>query len=118
MINLVPAVGELNGDRSNYKFAVLEGEERVYGSCDFEVNHSAKHVEPARSIQGDIARIYFYMQKKYDLALTPEEITLFQSWAKNDPITEWEQQKHRQINNLLTALEKNELKNKQFAADE
>jgi deoxyribonuclease-1 len=31
MHNLVPAIGELNADRSNYRFSMLEGEKRRYG---------------------------------------------------------------------------------------
>ncbi len=30
MHNLVPAVGEVNGDRSNYQYAIIEGEDRVW----------------------------------------------------------------------------------------
>ena len=33
--NLVPAIGEINGDRSNFTFEHIDGEERVYGACDF-----------------------------------------------------------------------------------
>lgn len=43
--NLVPAIGEANGDRSNYSFAMLEGETRAYGSCDLEVNFKARKVK-------------------------------------------------------------------------
>jgi deoxyribonuclease-1 len=35
--NLVPSIGEINGDRSNYKFSMIGSEERQYGACDFEV---------------------------------------------------------------------------------
>ncbi|MEH6652250.1 MAG: endonuclease [Motiliproteus sp.] len=37
LMNLVPALGEINGNRSNYSFTMLQGEPRVYGACDFEV---------------------------------------------------------------------------------
>ena len=30
--NLVPAIGEINGDRSNFIFSEIRGEERVYGT--------------------------------------------------------------------------------------
>ena len=61
MHNLVPAVGELNGDRSNYAFAVIQGEQRNYGQCDFEIDFDKDLAEPPDSVKGNIARIYFYM---------------------------------------------------------
>jgi len=118
MMNLVPAVGELNGDRSNYKFATVKGEKRVYGACDFEINRRTKTVEPEPSIRGDIARVYLYMQKKYDMELKPEEITLFNKWANSDPLDQWEQQKYQRVDSLLITLEKNQVNKQQFAADE
>ncbi len=33
MYNLVPAVGEINGLRSNYSFGIIPGEKREFGSC-------------------------------------------------------------------------------------
>ena len=59
MYNLVPAVGEINGDRSNYKFGLIEDEPRVYGTCDFEVDFRNRIAEPPPHVRGDIARIYF-----------------------------------------------------------
>lgn len=118
MVNLVPAVGELNGDRSNYKFALISGEKRRYGTCDFEVNRKTKTVEPALEIRGDIARIYFYMSTKYEMELTTEEISLFNNWANNDPIDQWELTKYQRLNNLLLTLENKQINKQQFAADE
>ena len=54
--NLVPAIGEINGDRSNFIFSEIRGEERVYGNCDFEVNFPKRLVEPRPGVRGDIAR--------------------------------------------------------------
>jgi len=34
MMNLVPADGELNGDRSIYRFGMIPGEPRAYVACD------------------------------------------------------------------------------------
>ena len=59
MHNLFPTVGEVNGDRSNFVFGEIDGEEREYGQCDFEV--AERIAEPMKSIRGDIARSYFYM---------------------------------------------------------
>ena len=70
--NLVPAVGELNGDRSNLPFSMIEGEPREYGACDFEVNLAADRVEPRPEVRGNIARTYFYMSSTYGLPISEE----------------------------------------------
>ena len=36
LVNLVPAIGELNADRSNLLYGEIIGEARKYGRCDFE----------------------------------------------------------------------------------
>jgi deoxyribonuclease-1 len=33
--NLVPSIGEINSDRSNYRFSMIEGEQRRYGTSCF-----------------------------------------------------------------------------------
>ncbi|MBT5230789.1 MAG: deoxyribonuclease I [Methylococcales bacterium] len=88
--NLVPAVGELNGDRSNFRFAMVPGEPRKYGACDFEVDFKGRKAEPPEGIRGDISRIYFYMAKKYKLKLSKSQKQLFNAWDKLDPVSPWE----------------------------
>ena len=78
MYNLIPAVGEVNGDRSNYQYAIIEDEDRVYGACDAEVNFRAKQFEPAPRVRGDIARIYFYMADRYDVTLEELQRQMFE----------------------------------------
>jgi deoxyribonuclease-1 len=87
LMNLVPAIGELNGDRSNYRFGMIEGEQRAYGKCDFEVDFKARRAEPRPEVRGDIARIYFYMRDKYDLKLSKQQTQLMNAWAKADPVS-------------------------------
>src|SRR5690606_27281162 len=88
--NLVPAVGELNGDRSNYRFGMLEGEPRVYGQCDFEVDFKLRRAEPKDDRRGDVARIYFYMRDQYGLQISRQQNQLFTAWSKLDPPDAWE----------------------------
>lgn len=97
MHNLVPAVGEVNGDRSNYSFAQIPGEIRNYGACDVEVAFKARKVEPADYIRGDIARTYFYMSDRYGLNISQKQTQLFNSWAKSDPVDEWERERNLKI---------------------
>ncbi len=100
MYNLVPAVGEVNGDRSNFKFGMIEGENRAYGSCDVEIDFKAKRAEPKPSIRGDIARIYFYMSKKYKVKLSKQQRQLMTAWDKKDPIDAWERERNLRIEKI------------------
>jgi deoxyribonuclease-1 len=88
LYNLVPAIGEIKGNRSNYSFAMLEGEHRVYGACDFEVDFKARKVEPAPEVRGDIARIYWYMRDTYGLKISDKQQKLFEVWDRTNPIDE------------------------------
>lgn len=98
MYNLVPSVGELNGDRSNYSYGIIDGEARLYGECDFEV--SGKKAEPKEDIRGDIARTYFYMEETYNIELTDEERQLFIMWDKLDNISQWEKVRAERIKEI------------------
>lgn len=95
--NLVPSVGELNGDRSNYRFGMITGEPRAYGRCDFEVDFKARVAEPATDRQGDVARIYFYMRDTYGLRLSRKQTQLFEAWHRSDPVDERERQRDQRI---------------------
>jgi len=97
MHNLVPAVGEINGDRINYKFGMIEGEERKYGAVDFEIDFKGRRVEPRDGVKGDIARIYFYMSDNYRVNLSKSQKKMFQSWAKTDPVDAWEKEKNKRV---------------------
>ncbi|MBF0399460.1 MAG: endonuclease [Magnetococcales bacterium] len=95
--NLAPAVGELNADRSDRIYGMVAGEERAYGACDFEVDFQRDVVEPRPEIRGDIARTYFYFEKTYQLPIQESQRALFESWAKEDPVDEWERERNRRI---------------------
>lgn len=97
MHNLVPAVGEVNGDRSNYRYGMLEGERRAYGACDVEIDFKARKAEPAPALRGDIARTYFYMADTYGVRLSKQQRRLFEAWAKQDPVDDWERTRNRMI---------------------
>lgn len=87
MHNLTAAVGELNGDRSNRRFGQVQGEPRVYGSCDFEINYDTDLVEPKDSVKGDIARIYLYMMLHHEAQVSPKKLAMFNEWDVLDPVS-------------------------------
>ena len=97
LMNLVPAIGEINGNRSNYSFTMLEGEPRVYGACDFEVDFKARKAEPAPEVRGDIARIYWYMRDTYGLKFSKKQQRLFEVWSWADPVDDWEAERKERI---------------------
>ena len=90
MYNLMPSVGSLNAHRSNYSYALIPGEKREWGSCDFEIDN--KKVEPKEDIRGDIARVYFYLNQKYPRVgvISRKNKNLFEAWDKEDPVDEEE----------------------------
>lgn len=59
--NLVLAIGEVNGDRSNYKFTDWNGKPYQYGQCPMIVDFKARQVQPPKQARGAIARPYLYM---------------------------------------------------------
>ncbi len=88
--NLQPSIYELNFDRKNYPYGEIEGEERKYGSCDFEVDTRKNIVEPRNQIRGDIARTYLYMSWFYGIPLKPEDKKNIIKWNQLDPPSEEE----------------------------
>ena len=96
--NLVPAIGELNGDRSNFPYAMVNGEPRAYGTkVNMEIDFPSRTAEPPDNVYGDIARINFYMRDRYHLALSKQQLQLFTAWNNLDPVDAWEQQRNELI---------------------
>ena len=100
MHNLVPAIGEINGDRSNFKYAMIEGEQRLYGKVNMEIEFSSRRAEPQESIFGDIARTYFYMRDQYGMRISKSQEKMLISWNNMDPVDRWEKEKNQIIKNL------------------
>jgi len=100
MHNLVPAIGEVNGDRSNYRYGADIPKVGQYGNCQFQVVFKAKRVYPKEDIRGDIARIYFYMSDKYNINLSNQERRMMEVWDRIDPVSEWERIKNKRVEKL------------------
>jgi len=96
LYNLYPAVGEVNGLRSNFAMALLPGEPREFGSCDVEIKD--KKIEPRPSIRGDIARTYFYMNWAYPNQVNISHTArLLKTWDRKDPVDNWERERTERI---------------------
>jgi deoxyribonuclease-1 len=83
--NLVPAIGELNADRSNFRYGADKLKNQMYGECKFEIDFDAN-------------RAYLYMSKTYNINLSDQERKMMEVWDKQDPIDEWEIEKNKRIN--------------------
>jgi deoxyribonuclease-1 len=93
--NLVPVIDGLRKARSGYPFGEISGEERRYGTCDFEVQERV--VEPPRSKRGDIARVYLYLADIHGMPMLPAEREMFEKWHQEDPPSQWERKRNLRI---------------------
>ena len=100
MHNLVPAIGEVNGDRSNYRFSDWNGFPQQYGQCAMVVDFKGKRVQPTQQSRGAIARAYLYMAEKYSLRLSKKERKQYQAWNKQQPPGRWECRRNRLIEKI------------------
>lgn len=96
--NLVPAIGEINGNRSNYQFTQWNGiNGATYGSCPIQINFKERQVMPPENTRGNIARTHFYMASKYGINLSSFHRKLYAVWDNKYPVTKWECERNRLI---------------------
>lgn len=86
MHNLVPAIGEVNGDRSNFRFSQWNGKAGQYGQCEMVIDFKNRQAQPPAHSRGKIARTYLYMQQTYHLKIASQQLKLFQAWDKTYPV--------------------------------
>ncbi len=100
LYNLKPVVGSVNALRSNFRMGVIEGEKRVFGSCDVEIENGV--FEPRSGIRGDIARIYLYMDSAYPGhgIVGKKQRQLFEAWHRADPVSDEERKTAAQIRDV------------------
>ncbi len=83
--NLYPARADINETRSSHAFAMIKGEKRKFGQCDFEIDYNKRIVEPRKEVRGEIARAMLYMADRYDLYLKKKLRVLLLKWHREDP---------------------------------
>ena len=100
MYNLFPAIGEVNGLRSNYPMTIIEGEEREFGKCDVEIKR--RRVEPREEVRGEIARTYMYMDSVYPGKgiISKKNRSMFEEWNRSDPVDERECERASKIEKI------------------
>lgn len=95
--SLVPSIGEVNGDRSNYSFAWLAQKPSQYGACPMVVDFKARKAMPRQRIRGMIARTYFYMSDRYGLRLSSQDRKLYNAWNRQYPVEAWERNRNQRV---------------------
>ncbi|WP_178861260.1 endonuclease [Thiomicrorhabdus cannonii] len=103
LVNLRPAVGQINADRSNKPFSDSvsgDGVETFRGK-GLTIKITSRVAIPDVKIRGDIARIGFYMAEKYGVTYSKRQLELFQEWDKSDPVDDAE----RELNNRIMKVQ-------------
>jgi len=95
--NLVPAIGEINGDRSNFSFSWLPGKPHQYGKCETLIDFKTQRVMPRQEVRGTVARIYLYMSEQYNLQLSHQDRQIYEVWNKTFLPSEAERQRNQRI---------------------
>lgn len=96
--NLVPSVGEVNGDRSNYPYSAWTSNPTpIYGSCKTIVDFQLKRAQPREEVRGRAARITLYMHARYKLDMSSQDRQLMCGWAKQYPVDAWEKARDKRI---------------------
>lgn len=101
MHNLTVAVGEVNADRSNYRFSVLPSTPLQHGQCEVKIDFTQRAAEPRDAVKGMIARTYFYMHDRYNLPMSRQQQQLFQAWHTYFPVSDWERERNRRIARIM-----------------
>lgn len=100
MHNLQPAIGEINGDRSNFRFSEFTKRFNQYGQCQFATDFKNRQVQPRNEVKGMIARTYLYMVGRYELAISDREKNLMNRWNEKYPPNRWECERNEMIRKI------------------
>lgn len=95
--NLVPAIGEVNGDRSNFPLTMLDARPTQYGQCAMVVDFKARKAMPPEHSRGAAARIYLYMHEQYGLRLSDQDRQLYEAWHRMYPADAQERRRNQAI---------------------
>lgn len=97
LFNLYPAIGEVNGDRSNFNYGMVNGVAPQYGQCKTRVDFDQRTAEPRDEVKGLVARTTFYMFDRYKLSMSRQQQQLLMAWDKQFPVSSWEKERDRRI---------------------
>jgi deoxyribonuclease-1 len=97
LYNLTPSVGEVNADRSNFRFSPLPNEPARHGACPSRVSFKDRQFEPRDLSKGFVARVYFYMHDRYNLPMSRQQERLLMAWDRQYSVSDWELERSQRI---------------------
>src|SRR5699024_7389472 len=100
MHNLAPVIGEVNADRSNYRFGTAPQAEAMYGRCTSRPDFKKRAVEPRQQGRGRDARINIYTHDRYNLKMSQQQHQLYMQGHKAHPPGTWELERNRRIKSV------------------
>ncbi|MFO1259146.1 MAG: endonuclease [Gammaproteobacteria bacterium] len=102
LYNLVPAIGEVNGARKDYRFGMLGRNEanQYLEGCSMHINDRNHVVEPSEQVKGMIARAHLYMADTHELRLSVKQRKLFTKWDEAHPPSPWELRWAEKVNQV------------------
>ena len=87
-VNLVPSIGEVNGNRSNYKYGDLSTG-FSYGSNEKVLfNSKLRLFMPPEEKKGRIGRVHLYITDKYKIKYSDDYLSLMKRWARKPALKE------------------------------
>ncbi|MFI3245018.1 MAG: endonuclease [Ferrimonas sp.] len=95
--NLYPAIGEVNGDRSNFGFSDWNGPSTDYGRCEMVIDFKGKKAQPPQRSRGQIARSYLYMEQQHNIRLSSADKRLYEAWNRMYPADQQECKRHAHV---------------------
>lgn len=99
LVNLRPAVGQINANRSNKPFAeqMSGAKPNTYNGNGKQFKVTSRVAVPDASIRGDIARVAFYMRDTYGVSYSKRQDKLFNTWHQQDPVDDDEVSLNKKI---------------------
>lgn len=92
--NIVPAIGEVNQARNDFRFGELYSDNRdhVYSchGCKIIIDRHYRVVEPRDEMKGLIARAHLYIANTYEFKLSENQNEMFNRWNNAYPPSRWE----------------------------
>lgn len=82
LYNLIPVVSAIADLQEGKAFGEVAKPTHMVGNVKID----SAFIEPPDERKGDIARVYLYMDQRYDLQLTPQERALFERWHALDAV--------------------------------
>lgn len=89
LYNLIPVIGEVNGDRQDFPYGWLPDKPTKYGQCQTVIDFKKRKMFPKKEVRAIVARISLFMYDRYNLKLSKQDRQLFDALNKAYQVTQW-----------------------------